>query len=106
VGHPEVLRQVLACRDLAGVAVLVGVPGHGSSLAVDLPQLFGLGGSLRVSWYGDCLPTRDFPLLVDWYLRGDLLLDEMVSRQIVLGEVEDAFGAMERGETLRSVITF
>jgi len=106
VGHPEVLAQVLACRDLAGVAVLVGVPGAGSRLALDLPQLFNLGGSLRVSWYGDCLPTRDFPLLVEWYLRGELLLDEMVTRRIALAEVEDAFGAMERGETLRSVIAF
>ncbi len=106
VGHPEVLAQVLACRDLAGVAVLIGVPGHGSKLALDLPQLFDLGGSLRVSWYGDCLPTRDFPLLVEWYLRGELQLDEMVTRRIALAEVEQAFGAMERGETLRSVITF
>jgi S-(hydroxymethyl)mycothiol dehydrogenase len=57
-----------------------------------------------VSWYGDCLPTRDFPMLTEWYLRGELLLDELVTRRIALGEVEDAFGAMERGETLRSVI--
>ncbi len=106
VGHPDVLAQVLGCRDLAGVAVLIGVPGHGSRLSLDLPQFFNLGGSLRVSWYGDCLPTRDFPLLVEWYLRGELLLDEMVSRRVALAEVEDAFGAMERGETLRSVITF
>jgi Zn-dependent alcohol dehydrogenase len=61
---------------------------------------------LRVSWYGDCLPTRDFPLLASWYLRGELLLDELITRRIALAEVEDAFGAMKRGETLRSVITF
>jgi S-(hydroxymethyl)mycothiol dehydrogenase len=106
VGHPDVLAQVLACRDLAGVATLIGVPGKGNTLAVDLPQLFNLGGSLRVSWYGDCLPTRDFPLLAEWYLRSELLLDELITRRIALAEVEDAFGAMERGETLRSVITF
>ena len=67
VGHPEVLAQVLACRDLAGVATLIGVAGHGSTLALDLPRFFDLGGSLRVSWYGDCLPTRDFPLLAELY---------------------------------------
>jgi S-(hydroxymethyl)mycothiol dehydrogenase len=106
VGHPDVLAQVLACRDLAGVATLIGVAGHGSTLALDLPRFFDLGGSLRVSWYGDCLPTRDFPLLAEWYLRGDLLLDELITRRIALAEVEQAFGAMERGETLRSVITF
>ncbi len=106
VGHPAVLAQVLACRDLAGVATLIGVPGKGNTLPVDLPQLFNLGGSLRVSWYGDCLPTRDFPLLAEWYLRGELLLDELITRRIALAEVEGAFDAMERGETLRSVITF
>jgi len=104
VGQPAVLRQVLACRDLAGVATLIGVPGRGSTLDLDLPRFFDLGGSLRVSWYGDCLPTRDFPLLADWYLKGDLLLDELVTRRIALAEVDDAFGAMKRGETLRSVV--
>jgi S-(hydroxymethyl)mycothiol dehydrogenase len=106
VGHPAVLRQVLDSRDLAGVAVLIGVPGAGSTLAIDLPALFSRGGSLRVSWYGDCLPSRDFPLLAEWYLRGELLLDELITRRIALADVEDSFGAMERGEVLRSVIVF
>jgi S-(hydroxymethyl)mycothiol dehydrogenase len=105
VGHPDVLAQVLACRDLAGVATLIGVPGRGRTLTLDLPRYFDLGGSLRVSWYGDCLPSRDFPLLVEWYLRGELLLDELITRRIALTGVDDAFGAMERGETLRSVIS-
>lgn len=106
VGHPAVLRQVLDSRDLAGVAVLIGVPGAGSTLAIDLPALFSRGGSLRVSWYGDCLPSRDFPLLAEWYLRGELLLDELITRRIALADVEASFGAMERGEVLRSVIVF
>lgn len=104
VGHPDVLRQVLACRDLAGVATLIGVAGQGATLAVDLPRFFDTGGSLRVSWYGDCLPTRDFPLLASWYLSGELLLDELVTRRIQLDDVEGAFAAMKRGETLRSVV--
>jgi S-(hydroxymethyl)mycothiol dehydrogenase len=69
-------------------------------------QFFGLGGALRVSWYGDCLPSRDFPLLAEYYLQGQLDLDRMVSRVIKLDETEAAFAAMERGETLRSVIRF
>jgi S-(hydroxymethyl)mycothiol dehydrogenase len=106
VGQPEVLQQVLACRDLAGVATLIGVPGRGSSLTLDLPRYFDLGGSLRVSWYGDCLPSRDFPLLVDWYRKGVLLLDPMLTQRVSLDQVQDAFGAMERGETLKSVVIF
>ncbi len=106
VGRAETIEQALFCRDLAGTCVVIGVPGPGPTLELDLQRFFDLGGSFRVSWYGDCLPTRDFPLLANWYQQGQLDLDKLVSREIKLEEVEDAFGAMERGETLRSVITF
>jgi S-(hydroxymethyl)mycothiol dehydrogenase len=106
VGRPETLEQALFCRDLAGTCVLIGVPGPGPTLTLPLQRFFDLGGSLRVSWYGDCLPTRDFPLLATWYSQGKLKLDEVVTRTISLDETEEAFAAMERGETLRSVIVF
>lgn len=105
VGRPETLMQALLSRDLAGVAVLIGVPSADAVLNLPLQQFFGLGGSLRPSWYGDCLPTRDFPLLAHWYLTGELKLDEMVSERIPLEAVQAAFEKMERGETLRSVVT-
>ena len=106
VGNPIVLAQALRARDLAGVAVLIGVPSADATIEFPAQEYFGMGGSLRVSWYGDCLPTRDFPLLADLYLKGELKLDEMITRKIALEEVQDAFEAMERGETLRSVIAF
>ena len=106
VGNPKVLAQALRSRDLAGVAVLIGVPSADATIEFPAQEYFGMGGSLRVSWYGDCLPTRDFPLLADLYLKGELKLDEMITRKIALEEVQDAFEAMERGETLRSVIAF
>jgi S-(hydroxymethyl)mycothiol dehydrogenase len=106
VGRPETMLQVLNCRDLAGVAVLIGVPSADALLQLPLQNFFGMGGSLRVSWYGDCLPTRDFPLLASWYLKGDLKLDELITARIPLEGVQGAFDAMERGETLRSVVTF
>jgi S-(hydroxymethyl)mycothiol dehydrogenase len=73
----------------------------------DIPMIdfFGRGGALKPSWYGDCLPSRDFPLLVDLYLQGRFNLDGFVSETIGLDEVEDAFHRMERGEVLRSVVT-
>ena len=76
VGRPETLEQALWCRDLAGTCVMIGVPGPGRSSNLPLQHFFDLGGSLRVSWYGDCLPTRDFPLLAEWYRQGQLKLDE------------------------------
>jgi S-(hydroxymethyl)mycothiol dehydrogenase len=104
VGRPETLEQALFCRDLAGTCVFIGVPGPGPTLTLDLQRFFDLGGHFCVSWYGDCLPTRDFPMLAEWYRQGQLKLDEVVSSRIRLEDVEDAFAAMERGEVLRSVI--
>ena len=104
VGRPETMLQAFYARDLAGTLVQVGVPAP--SMTVELPMLefFGRGGALRPSWYGDCLPTRDFPALIDLYLAGRLDLDRFVSETITLDDVEEAFARMQRGEVLRSVV--
>ena len=104
VGSPSTLLQALWSRDLAGTCTLIGVPDPSMKMELPMLQFFGLGGSLRVSWYGDCLPSRDFPLLANWYINGELDLDRAVTREIGLEDAEAAFEAMERGETLRSVI--
>lgn len=106
VGSAPTLLQALQSRGHAGVATLIGVPGPGPVLNLPMQEFFDSGGSLRVSWYGDCLPSRDFPMLTDWYARGELKLDELITRRIRLDEVEDAFQAMNRGEILRAVIVF
>ena len=104
VGHPQVMEQAFYARDLAGTLVQVGVPNP--QMRIDLPMLdfFGRGGRLRPSWYGDCLPSRDFPTLINLYLQGRLPLEKFVSETIPLDGVEDAFYRMERGEVLRSVV--
>jgi S-(hydroxymethyl)mycothiol dehydrogenase len=104
VGNPTVFEQAFNARDLAGTLVQVGVPDP--SMRIELPMIdfFGRGGALKPSWYGDCLPSRDFPLLIDLYLQGRLDLDRFVSETIGLDDVEEAFGRMERGEVLRSVV--
>jgi S-(hydroxymethyl)mycothiol dehydrogenase len=104
VGKPETLMTALWSRDLAGTCVIIGVAGQEAMVEFPFAKFFDLGGALKVSWYGDCLPTRDFPLLADWYAQGQLDLDGVVTRVITLDESEEAFHAMERGETLRSVI--
>lgn len=105
VGRPDTTLQAIFSRDLAGTCVIVGVAGPSSTLEqIPLGKFFDLGGNLRISWYGDCLPTRDFPLLAEWYRQGQLDLDRVVTRVISLEEAEEGFHAMERGETLRSVI--
>src|SRR5512132_1569778 len=104
VGHPAVYRQAFEARDLAGTVVLVGVPNPTMTIELPLIEVFGRGGALKSSWYGDCLPTRDFPMLIDLYLQGRLDLDRFVSEKIALDQVEEAFHRMERGEVLRSVV--
>jgi S-(hydroxymethyl)mycothiol dehydrogenase len=105
VGNPKVLEQAFFARDLAGTVVQVGVPTPDMQLpAIPMIEFFGRGGALKPSWYGDCLPTRDFPMLVDLYLQGRFPLDRFVSERIKLDDVEDAFHKMERGEVLRSVV--
>ena len=104
VGNPATYEQAFFARDLAGTVVLVGVPSPDMKIELPLLEVFGRGGSLKSSWYGDCLPTRDFPMFIDLYLQGRLDLDAFVSETIPLDGVEEAFHKMERGEVLRSVV--
>ncbi|MGQ0839926.1 S-(hydroxymethyl)mycothiol dehydrogenase [Actinokineospora sp.] len=106
VGRPETWKQAFYARDLAGTVVLVGVPTPDMKIEMPLIDFFGRGGSLKSSWYGDCLPSRDFPYLVDLYRQGRLDLDAFVSDTIALDGVEQAFERMHHGEVLRSVVVF
>ena len=104
VGNPKVMEQAFFARDLAGTLVQVGVPTP--AMRIDLPMIefFGRGGRLKPSWYGDCLPTRDFPVLIDLYLQGRSTWTVSCPRRSTLDDVEAAFHRMERGEVLRSVV--
>ena len=104
VGRPETYEQAFYARDLAGTVVLVGVPTPDKQVTLPMIEIFGRGGALKSSWYGDCLPSRDFPMLVDLYRQGRFPLGDFVSERIGLGDVEAAFDKMHRGEVLRSVV--
>jgi S-(hydroxymethyl)mycothiol dehydrogenase len=109
VGRPETWKQAFYARDLAGTVVLVGVPTPDMTIPeIPLIDVFGRGGALKSSWYGDCLPSRDFPMLVDLYRQGRLDLDAFVSEEIGIEDVEAAFekmhGAGGGASVLRSVV--
>jgi S-(hydroxymethyl)mycothiol dehydrogenase len=104
VGRPEVFTQAFYARDLAGRVVLVGVPTPDMQLTLPMIELFGRGGALKSSWYGDCLPSRDFPVLADLYRQGRFPLADFVTETVGLDDVEAAFEKMHRGEVLRSVV--
>ncbi len=104
VGLPATWKQAFEARDLAGRLVLVGVPSPEMRLEADFQPFFSHGGSLKSSWYGDCLPSRDFPMLVDLSLQGRFPLDKFVTERIALDEVESAFDKMHSGDVLRAVV--
>lgn len=105
VGRPETWKQAFYARDLAGTVVLVGVPTPDMKVPeIPLIDVFGRGGALKSSWYGDCLPSRDFPMLVDLYRQGRLDLDAFVTEEIGIGDIEAAFDKMHGGNVLRSVV--
>jgi S-(hydroxymethyl)mycothiol dehydrogenase len=106
VGRPETYRQAFDARDLAGTVVLVGVPDPSYTIELPLIEVFGRGGALKSSWYGDCLPSRDFPTLIELHRQGRLPLDKFVSETIALDDVETALGKLHTGEVLRSVVVF
>ncbi|GAA2715019.1 S-(hydroxymethyl)mycothiol dehydrogenase [Streptomyces luteosporeus] len=106
VGRPETYKQAFYARDLAGTVVLVGVPTPEMQLELPLLDVFGRGGALKSSWYGDCLPSRDFPMLIDLHLQGRIDLASFVTETIGLGDVEKAFERMHEGDVLRSVVVF
>ena len=104
VGRPETYKQAFYGRDLAGTVVLVGVPNPASVLELPLIDFFSRGGALKSSWYGDCLPSRDFPMLIDLFQQGRLPLDKFVSETIGIDDIEAAFTKMQAGDVLRSVV--
>jgi S-(hydroxymethyl)mycothiol dehydrogenase len=104
VGHPAVFEQAFYARDLAGRVVLVGVPAPDMTITLPLLEVFGRGGAIKSSWYGDCLPSRDFPMLVDLYRQGRFPLEDFVTEAIGLDDVEEAFDNLRGGEVLRSVV--
>ncbi|WP_216216842.1 S-(hydroxymethyl)mycothiol dehydrogenase [Amycolatopsis aidingensis] len=104
VGRPETWKQAFYARDQAGTVVMLGVPTPDMRVDMPLLELRVRGGSLKSSWYGDCLPSRDFPALIGLYRQGQLDLDAFVTETIALGQVEQALAKLQHREVLRSVV--
>ncbi len=106
VGIQPTWRLAFYSRDFAGRMVMVGVPNQTDHVDIPAIDLYARGGSIKPAWYGDCLPERDFPAYVELYQQGRYPLGEFVSERIGIGDVEDAFAKMKRGDVLRSVVEF
>lgn len=105
VGVAVTLRQCVEVLDYRGTAVLIGFPPADEILALPMQGFFFPGATIKVSLNGDSLASRDFPQLIDWYLKGELDLDGLVTETIGLDDVGSAFESIHRGDTIRSVIS-
>jgi S-(hydroxymethyl)mycothiol dehydrogenase len=106
VGAASSLQQVVDVLGDGGTATLIGIPTVDARIDLDATAAFGNAISIRVCHGGDCEPSEFLPYLAGLYLDGRLDLDSMISRTIGLDDVQEAFAAMDRGEVIRSVITF
>lgn len=109
-GIPACTEQAIKMLSYGGTATTIGFPAVTDAVNLNLGD-FSTGvywnkAALHVCHCGDALPSHDFPLMADLYLKGELNLDAMITDRIQLGDVEDAFHKMETGNVIRSVIEF
>ncbi|MDQ4096554.1 MAG: zinc-binding dehydrogenase, partial [Actinomycetota bacterium] len=107
IGRHATIEQALGMTRRGGQAVLVGIPAM--DVVLTIPAMVGIvlaEKTIKGCWLGSSDLRRDIPRLVELYRRGELRLDELVSRRIDLADVNEAFAAIEGGEVARSVIVF
>lgn len=107
-GIPSCIEQAVRMLAYGGTATTIGLPAANDSVTLNLGDMavgvYWNKAAIRVCHAGDTLPSNDFPLLAQLYLQKQLQLDEMVTREIGLEDVESAFHEMETGNVIRSVI--
>ena len=103
LGLKVTIEQAWAMPRVTGTAVIVGVPKMDTELELPVLGFFG-EKHFKGSAYGSSVPSKDIPKFVDLYMKGDLQLDEMITKRIKLEDVNSAFDEMGRGEGARSVI--
>ncbi|HZQ87887.1 MAG TPA: Zn-dependent alcohol dehydrogenase [Acidimicrobiales bacterium] len=107
IGLGDTIDQVITMTRRGGQAILVGVPRM--DVMLQLPAFFGVvlaEKTIKGCWYGSSNVQKDVPKLLDLYKKGELKLDELISRTITLDQVNEAFDAMKTGEVARSVIQY
>lgn len=105
LGLKATIEQAWSMPRATGTAVIVGVPS--GDTVIDLPVLGFFGEKhFKGSAYGTSVPSKDIPKFVDLYMKGDLMLDAMITKRIKLEDVNTAFDEMSRGEGARSVIMY
>lgn len=106
IGNVQVMRQALECCHKGwGVSVIVGVAGAGEEIATRPFQLV-TGRVWKGTAFGGARGRTDVPKIVDWYMNGQINIDDLITHVMPLEKINDAFELMHQGESIRSVITF
>jgi S-(hydroxymethyl)glutathione dehydrogenase/alcohol dehydrogenase len=106
VGHPAVLRSAIDTLDWGGTCVVVGVPSRAAELTVPITPIVHVDRAIIGTRYGSSRPQHDIPLLVQLYLEGKLMLDELVSQTYPLEQFDAVVGDMHEGRLARGVLVF
>lgn len=106
IGNVEVMRHaILSTNPCWGRTVLVGVAPAGSAIQID-PHAFLTGRKVWGGIFGGAKGRTDLPKVVDWYMNGDINVDDLVTHTLRLEDINDGYDLMRRGESIRSVIEF
>lgn len=106
VGIPALQELALAAARPGGMVVLAGLSPMGTSTNLPGAVLTRTEKTVKGSYYGSVNPARDFPLLLDMYMAGKLKLDELVSQEFTLTQINTAFDTMLAGQVARGIIIF
>jgi S-(hydroxymethyl)glutathione dehydrogenase / alcohol dehydrogenase len=106
VGNTTLMRQALECAHRGwGKSTIIGVAASGQEISTRPFQLV-TGRVWQGSAFGGARGRTDVPRIVDWYMNGKINIDDLITHVLPLEKINDAFGLMERGESIRSVVVY
>ena len=106
IGKPEVMRQALeSCHKGWGESVIIGVAAAGEEISTRPFQLV-TGRTWKGTAFGGAKGRSDVPRIVDWYMDGKINIDDLITHQFQLENINEAFDVMHAGEGIRSVVVY
>jgi len=106
VGNVDLMRQALECCHRGwGVSTIIGVAGAGQEIRTRPFQLV-TGRVWQGTAFGGARGRTDVPKIVDWYMDGRINIDDLITHTMPLERINDAFGLMHKGESIRSVVVY
>jgi alcohol dehydrogenase len=106
VGRVPAFENAIDLTAIGGRTVTVGLPSPSEFATVSPLRLVSEGRSIIGSYLGNCVPARDLAIFVDMWRAGRLPVERLISARLAIGQINEAFDALERGDALRQIIEF